>query len=163
MTFLRVVPIGVQARDQHLVRRSRSEVQHDVLPSALDVLVERIHDHQRVRMAELAAPEALEVVAARVVESGKLLIGERGFAFLPQMIAGERDHVASVSLQNDRRVRHREDPMVVLVRLSSGQQRDALEGRIDLGRRDALLIERRLRLLHLQLALRIGQAFLLLE
>ena len=94
---------------------------------------------------------------------GKLLIGECGFAFLSQVIARERDHVAAVALQNDRRVRHREYPVVVLVRLRSAQQRDAFERRLDLGRRDAPFIECSFRLLDLQLALGVGEALFLLE
>ncbi len=116
-----------------------------------------------MRVPELAAPEALQVVAACVVESGELLIGEGSLARLAQMVASQRQDVLAIAFQNDRRVRHWEDPMIVLVRLRALEQRDAFERRIDLRGRNPLLVESRLRLLHLQLALRIGQPFLLLE
>jgi hypothetical protein len=60
------------------------------------------------------------------------------------VIAREREYVAAIALENDRCIRQRKDSMIILVRLRAFQQRDALERRIDLRRRDALLVERSL-------------------
>lgn len=77
--------------------------------------------------------------------------------------SSERDYVLPVSFQDDRGVRHRENSMIVLVRLRTGQQCDPLQRRVHLRRSYALLIQRRLRFLHLQLPLSVCKSLSLLE
>src|SRR6267142_2140821 len=103
--LLRVRPMRPQTSDQQRFRRFRCELQNDIFrlfPGLelsmlhgvqLHVLVEALHHHESMMMAELLSPELLQVVAPRVVQPRELLVVERRLPGRPAKIPHRRQDV----------------------------------------------------------------------
>src|ERR1700722_10731722 len=123
--FSRIAPVGPEAGDQHGLRRIRRELKHDILFPLVgaqraplrgvqfDVLIETLDDHDGVVMAELLAPELVEIVAPRVVEAWKLLVIGRRLACRTAEVAHRCEYIDTVLLDDQAGIYHLENAVVV--------------------------------------------------
>src|SRR5438128_161998 len=101
------------------------------------VLVERVEDGNAVRTAELALPEAFEVVAPGVVGAGKLEVVGRRLARRTTLIPHRLEHLAAVLDDQHGGIPAWEDACVLVLRARSPEIGESLEHLLDLARRDA--------------------------
>ncbi|MNV34994.1 hypothetical protein D3C71_1264300 [compost metagenome] len=112
----RPFPRRPQAGDQQIARWLRAEFQHHVLgflawrQHALfqgmprNVLVERLHHHHAMLVAERGFPVRLQAVAARVVGAGIQHVVARGLVRQPALVAHRLDHALALLGHDHRRI-----------------------------------------------------------
>src|SRR5690606_9915143 len=113
--------------------------------------------------AERTLPELAEAVAAGVVGARELAVEEGRSAGHPALVAHRLDYPPTVLPDQYRRMHAGEDPAVARLLAGAAQVGQLAQRPFDLRGGDALVLQRLLRGLRLQLALGIGQALLLLE
>ena len=72
-------------------------------------------------MAELFAPEFIEIVAAGIVQAGELLIVEGGLTRGPTEVAHRREEILAALPDDDPGIHHGENPVVVGFRFTAAQ------------------------------------------